>query len=111
MRRIGLAVVLMLAPLALVAGAQQTGKIYRIGFLSLTPGENATLMKALLERLQELGYSEGRNMTFEYRSAEGRPEQLPHLATELVRAFIRSVGGSVLIASLAVEARQAGFLE
>ena len=72
------------APLA--AEAQQTGKVYRIGFLSLTPGENATLMKALLERLRELGYSEGRNVTFEYRSAEGRPEQLPQLAMELVRA-------------------------
>ena len=43
-------------------------------------------MKALVERLQELGYSEGRNMTFEYRSAEGRPERLPQLAMELVRA-------------------------
>jgi putative ABC transport system substrate-binding protein len=70
----------------LAAEAPQAGKIYRIGFLSLTPGENATLMKALLERLQELGYSEGKNMTLEYRSAEGRPEQLPQLAMELVRA-------------------------
>jgi putative ABC transport system substrate-binding protein len=43
-------------------------------------------MKALQERLHELGYSEGKNMTFEYRSAEGRPERLPQLAMELVQA-------------------------
>ena len=41
-------------------------------------------MQPLLERLHELGYSEGKNMTFEYRSAEGRPERLPSLALELV---------------------------
>jgi len=39
-----------------------------------------------VERLHELSYSEGRNMTFEYRSAEGLPERLPQLAMELVRA-------------------------
>jgi len=78
------ALLLLIVPL--IAETQQAGKIHRIGFLSLTPGENTTLMKALLERLRELGYSEGTNMTFEYRSAEGRPEQLPQLAMELVRA-------------------------
>jgi len=41
-------------------------------------------MKALLELLHELGYVEGQNMTFEYRSAEGRPERLRSLAMELV---------------------------
>ena len=74
-----------LAP-PLVAGAQQARKGYSIGFLALTPGEDTTSMKALVERLHELSYSEGRNVTFEYRSAEGRPERLPQLAMELVRA-------------------------
>src|SRR5438876_6077060 len=68
------------------ADAQHAAKTYLISFLALTPGEDTTLMKALLEHLHELGYSEGRNMTFEYRSAEGRPERLPLLATDLVRA-------------------------
>src|SRR5215813_10254802 len=80
------AATLLLLTATLVAEGQPVGKTYRIGFLSLTPGENATLMKALLERLEELGYSEGKNMAFEYRSAEGRSEQLPQLAMELVRA-------------------------
>jgi putative tryptophan/tyrosine transport system substrate-binding protein len=75
---------LFVAPL--VAEAQPAGKVWRLSFLALTPGEDTTLMKALLERLHELGYSDGKNMTFEYRSAEGRPERLPQLAMELVRA-------------------------
>jgi hypothetical protein len=65
--------------------AQQADRSYRIGFLALVPGEDATLMKALLERLHELGYSERTNMTFKYRSAEGRPERLAPLAMELVQ--------------------------
>src|SRR5258708_2994685 len=39
-------------------------------------------MKALLQRLHELGYSEERNLIFEYRSAEGRRERLGPLAME-----------------------------
>jgi len=66
--------------------AQQPGKVYRIGFLALVSGEDTGLMRALLERLHELGYSEGKNMAVEYRSADGRPERLPQLAMDLVRA-------------------------
>ena len=68
------------------AETQPAGKSHRISFLALTPGEDTTSMKALVERLHELSYSEGKNMIFEYRSAEGRPERLPQLAMELVRA-------------------------
>jgi putative tryptophan/tyrosine transport system substrate-binding protein len=91
---------LLVVPLA--ADAQPAGKSYRISFLALVPGEDTTLMKALLERLHELGYSEGKNMTFEYRSAEGRPEQLAPLAMELVRAH-----PDVLIAGFGTLAAQA----
>ena len=68
------------------ARAQQSGKLYRIGYLALLPGEDTTLAKPLLQRLQELGYNLGKNMTLDYRSAEGRTERLPHLAAEMVRA-------------------------
>src|SRR5262245_65621187 len=98
MRRIGLAVVLALSLLSqLAAEAQQALKIYRIGFLALVSGEDTGLMKALLERLHELGYSEGKNMAVEYRSADGRPERLPQLAMDLVqigRASCRGKGSS-----------------
>jgi putative ABC transport system substrate-binding protein len=68
-----------------VARAQQpAGLTYRVGFLALIPGEDRTLMAALLERLHELGYSERSNMSFKYRSAEGDPERLAPLARELL---------------------------
>jgi len=70
----------------LAARAQQGAKYYRIGYLALLPGEDKTLMKPLLERLHELGYAEGKNTIFEYRSAEDHPERLPELAAELVQA-------------------------
>jgi ABC-type uncharacterized transport system substrate-binding protein len=70
----------------LTARAQSGVKSHRVSFLALVPREDATLMKALLERLHELGYSEGTNLIFEYRSAEGRPDRLAQLAMELVQA-------------------------
>jgi putative tryptophan/tyrosine transport system substrate-binding protein len=73
-------------PLGARAQQQSGGKSHRVSFLALVPGEDTTLMKALLERLHELGYSEGTNLIFEYRSAEGRPERLAPLAMELVQA-------------------------
>ena len=88
MRRIGLAVILsvslILAPL--VAEGQQTGKIYRIGMLETTSmALNAANLDAFRQGLRELGYVEGRNFMIEYRSADGRRERFPELATELVR--------------------------
>src|SRR5262249_46638854 len=71
----------------LAARAQQMRSPYRIGFLGLLPGENTSaFMKSFLERLNELGYREGYNMIFDYRSAEGVPERLPQLAADAVRA-------------------------
>jgi ABC-type uncharacterized transport system substrate-binding protein len=70
----------------LAVRAQQAAKPYRIGYLALLPGEDKVLVKPLLQRLQELGYAEGRSLIFDYRSAEGRAERLPELAAELVRA-------------------------
>lgn len=67
------------------ASAQQATKSYRIGYLALSPGEDATQAKPFLQRLQELGYSDGTNMVLDYRSAEGRAERLPQLAEEIVR--------------------------
>jgi len=88
MRLIGLAVILtlsfILAPLD--AEAQQAGKIYRIGMLETTSmALNAANLDAFRQGLRELGYVEGRNFMIEYRSADGRRERFPELATELVR--------------------------
>jgi putative tryptophan/tyrosine transport system substrate-binding protein len=73
--------------LPLTAGAQQRETSYRVAYLALLPDEDTTLAKPFLARLQELGYTEGKNITLVYRSADGRPERLPELAAELVKAM------------------------
>jgi putative tryptophan/tyrosine transport system substrate-binding protein len=87
-RTIGLLITFALGLLVALQAveAQPAGKVWRFSFLALTPGEDTTLLPALLERLHELGYREGQNLTFAYRSADGQPERLPPLALELVRA-------------------------
>ena len=64
--------------------AQQPGKIPRVGVLR--PGAPADLTEdSFRQGLRELGYLEGKNIIVEYRYAEGRLDQLPELATEMVR--------------------------
>jgi putative ABC transport system substrate-binding protein len=66
--------------------AQETGKTFRIGFLS--PGgaeQDSFLWSPLLDVLRERGWAEGRNLAFERRYAEGDYDRLPDLAAELVR--------------------------
>ena len=60
-------------------GAQEAGKSYRVAYLTLAGGQDAVIVK---QRLKELGYSEGKNLIFDYRSAEGKMERLPQLAAE-----------------------------
>ena len=86
--RLTLVVTLALALLAtpLAADAQQAGKIYRIGVLeTISATLNVANLNALRQGLRELGYVEGQNVVIEYRSADGRAERFPDLATELVR--------------------------
>ena len=68
----------------LVAGAQQAGKVDRIGYLGTNRAANPHLHKAFRQGLRDLGYVEGRNFVIEYRDAEGKVERLPALAAELV---------------------------
>ena len=71
------------------AQAQQTGKIFRIGFLdNSTASGIAVLSEAFRQELNKLGWIEGKNITIEYRFAEGKPERRPELASELVRLKI-----------------------
>ena len=56
----GAAALPMLWPIA--TQADQSTKQYRIAYLALLPGENATFAKSLLQRLQELGYHESQNL-------------------------------------------------
>ena len=66
-----------------VAGrAQQAKKTPRIGVLWPNPPATFDFMR---QGLKDFGYVEGQNINFEFRWAEGRLDQLPELAAELVR--------------------------
>jgi hypothetical protein len=68
------------------ASAQQTGKVARIGFLDNSSASgNAPLLEAFRQEMRKLGWIEGKNLTFEYRFAEGKFDWLPELSAELVR--------------------------
>jgi len=73
---------LLSVPLA--AEAQQAGKAYRIGYLSIGSGLSPRT-EALRQGLRELGYIERKNVTIEYRFAQNNVDRLRGLATELVR--------------------------
>ena len=87
------------APLA--AGAQQAGKVYRIGLLS--PTSQGLGVEGFREGLRALGYVEGRTIVVEHRSAEGRFDRLPELAAELVRIRVDVIVAVVTQAALAAK--------
>jgi putative tryptophan/tyrosine transport system substrate-binding protein len=65
--------------------AQQTGKVYRIGYLGVTSYAGyVPEIEALLRGLRRLGYEEGKNIAIVYQFAEGDYDRLPALASELV---------------------------
>jgi putative ABC transport system substrate-binding protein len=63
--------------------ASAQSRTYRIGLLTL---DNTEATSQLVERLRDLGYVQGKNLTFDHRSADGDPGRLAMLAEELVRA-------------------------
>jgi putative tryptophan/tyrosine transport system substrate-binding protein len=70
----------------LAASAQQPGKLPTIGFLNgATPSTQGQWVAALVQRLRELGWIEGRTIAIEYRWAEGRFERFAEIAAEFVR--------------------------
>jgi ABC-type uncharacterized transport system substrate-binding protein len=85
------AVLLILVALMLLGGvitaeAQQTGKLFRIGFLdNSTASATAVLSDVFQQELSKLGWIDGKNIAFEYRFAEYKNERLQDLAMELVR--------------------------
>jgi putative ABC transport system substrate-binding protein len=76
---------LLAAPL--VAEAQQSEKVWRVGYLGNTPLTDpavAGYFEALRQGLQEHGYVEGRNLVIERRFSAGVDARLPALASELI---------------------------
>jgi putative tryptophan/tyrosine transport system substrate-binding protein len=84
-RIIALLVTLSLLSAAPASAAQQVGKLPRVGVLTAITAPTTQLFSEVFRQgLRELGYVEGENIVLESRSAEGRYERLPALATELV---------------------------
>ena len=72
--------------MATAAARAGGGKVFRVAYLTLAGGQDALIVK---QRLNELGYSEGKNLIFDYRSAEGQLERLPQLAAKSARFWRR----------------------
>jgi putative ABC transport system substrate-binding protein len=87
--------IVAVAVVAAMAQAQQTGKVPRIGFLDVsTTSGIAVLLDAFRQELSKLGWIEGKNITIEYRFAEGKNERLPELAADLVRLKVDLIVGT-----------------
>jgi len=87
LKKTSLASILFAGALLAVAAtveAQQPKKAPRIGWLGAAR-TSAPRMEAFRQGLHELGYAEGKNIFIEYRYAEGKLDQLPALAADLVR--------------------------
>ncbi len=94
---------LLAAPLA-AEGQQQSGKVYRIGYLNASSGiANPSILEAFRQGLRELGWVEGQNIVIEYRFAEGRFDRLPDLAAELVRLKVDLIVAAPAPAALAAK--------
>src|SRR5215831_192608 len=88
---IGCIVTLILSLLTapLTSSAQQAAKVPRLGLL--IPGSSSAFaprIEAFRHGLRDLGYVEGRNITIEYRFAEGQYDRLPALVAELIRLHV-----------------------
>jgi putative ABC transport system substrate-binding protein len=70
------------------AEGQQPAKVAKIGWLSSTFPRSFGPYQAMVDELRKLGYSEGQNLLFEFRSAEGNAARLPELAAEIIRSRV-----------------------
>jgi putative tryptophan/tyrosine transport system substrate-binding protein len=90
----------MLFALCVPAKAQQPAKVPRIGFLSpVSPSATALWHEAFRQGLRDLGWIEGKNISIEYRYADGRSDHLPDLAADLVRLKV-----DIIVASSGTDA-------
>jgi len=88
----------------LAARAQQAGRLPTIGLLGTsTPSAWSHLVAAFVQRLRELGWTEGRTVAIEYRWTEGRTERSSELAAEFVRSQVDVIVTSGTAAALAAK--------
>jgi putative ABC transport system substrate-binding protein len=79
----------------LAARAQQSGRLRTIGFLGQSTRSAASeWTAAFVQRLRELGWTENRTITIEYRWAEGREERFAEIAAEFARLKVDAIVAS-----------------
>jgi putative ABC transport system substrate-binding protein len=84
-------------------GAQQPGKVYRIGYLSGGVSGPSPDIEAFRQGLRDLGYFEGKNLVIEYRYTERNAERYPKLAADLVRLNVDVIIGDGTSPTIAVK--------
>ncbi len=93
---------LLAAPVS--GGAQPTAKLWRIGYLDQgSEANNRLYVAGLRQGLSDLGWVDGRTILIEIRFAEGKTDQLPRLAAELVRSKVDVIVTSTTPAALAAK--------
>jgi putative ABC transport system substrate-binding protein len=86
------------------AKAQQPARVRRLGLLTaLSPSDIALWHQAFRLGLRDLGWVEGKNISIEYRYAEGRSERLPELAADLVHLKVDVIVASALTDAVAAQ--------
>jgi len=99
---VALALGFLAAPLA--PDAQQLTRAPRIGYLEFgTAAPGTSFLEAFRQGLRDLGWVEGQNIAIEVRYAEGKRDQLPELAAELVRRKVDLIFASTTPAALAAK--------
>ena len=87
----------------LAARAQQAMPV--VGLLtSRAPGDAPHLLAAVRQGLKDTGFSEGQNVTIEYRFAGNKSEKLPALAADLVHRQVTAILATTTPAALAAKA-------
>jgi putative ABC transport system substrate-binding protein len=82
------------------AEAQQTAKVPRIGYLA---GAGSSPNQAFVQGMRDLGYIEGKNIAFVYRTTEGKSVRWPDLAAELVQLKVEIIVADGTLASVAAK--------
>ena len=93
---------LLLVPCSAVEAQQPAGKIPRIGIVTGISTDPSSRIKIFRQELQELGYFEGKNISFEYRDNQGDRSRVPGIVAELVRLKV-----DVLFSTQAIVIREA----
>jgi len=90
----------LLFALCSLAQAQQPGKIFWIGYLA---GAGSSPNQAFAQGMRDLGYVEGTNVAFVYRTTEGRTECYSDIAAELARLKLDIIVTDVTVAAVALK--------